>query len=73
MKTTNLIIGQRKDTQGRNTVLSLQYYTGFASLGKYDTLNIHQKIMLRTSFCGCECPNIMIAEQIKFEQNNLML
>ena len=64
MKSTNII---RNDQKGRNTVTTLQYYSGFFSLGNYNNLNIHQKIIVRSAYCGVEHPSVMIKDLLKFE------
>jgi len=61
----------RKDQTGRNTAFSLQYWKGFSTILEkgYNNLNIHEKICIRSSFCGKEHPSIMVLEQIKFEHS----
>ena len=57
---------KRKDQIGRNTVISLKHYTGaFKLLGRgYNNLNIHEKITVRTVFCGNEKPSFVLNEYI---------
>ena len=59
----------RKDTIGRNTVLKLCYYWNFFTLcynKDYLSMNIHEKIAIRTSYCGNTAPSLMIKQLIKF-------
>ena len=57
---------KRKDQLGRNTILSLKYFSGaFYYLDRgYSNLNIHEKITVRTIFCGNEHPSIVLASYI---------
>ena len=50
---------KRKDQLGRNTILSLKYFSGaFYYLDRgYSSLNIHEKITVRTIFCGKNHPS----------------
>lgn len=62
--------GERKDQKGRNTLTALKPYSGFYyMLDKgYLNCNIHEKICIRSSFCGVCYPSAMVDERIKFEQ-----
>lgn len=57
---------KRKDQTGRNTVVRLKHYSGaFKLLDRgYHNLNIHEKITVRTIFCGREHPVIVLASYI---------
>lgn len=70
MKATNLIIGQRKDHQGRNNLMHLQPYSGFLNMldKGYLNCNIMERICIRSSYCGVCYPTAMIAERIEFER-----
>ena len=60
----------RKDNQGRNTILRLEYYRDFfAYLLKsgYESLNINQRIAVRTAYCGVEYPSVCIKSLITDE------
>jgi len=62
---------KRKDHVGRNNVLNLRYFDGFFLLthGKnYLNMNIHEKIVVRTSYCGKIFPSICIMDLLKFEK-----
>jgi len=60
---------ERKDKQGRNTVLKLRYFSGFASIDKpYLSMNIHERIVTRTSFCGVVAPSLCVADKINFDK-----
>ena len=56
-------IKERKDQQGRNNVNTLRYYAGFMRLLErgYKNLNIHEKITVRSAYCGAEFPSVMIS------------
>ena len=62
----------RKDATGRNTILNLEYFSGFFILSykKYSDMNIHEKIITRTAYCGNANPSICIRDLIKFQQAN---
>jgi len=58
----------RKDAQGRNTILNLDYFNGFFLLNykkDYLDMNIHEKIITRTAYCGNTAPSLMIKKLIK--------
>lgn len=58
----------RKDAQGRNTVLSLQYFRDFFRLQmkkRYEQMNIHERITIRASYCGVVYPSICVMEDIR--------
>ena len=57
----------RKDQTGKNTCLKLQYFNGFFAIyynKKYKQMNIHEKIITRTSYCGNTSPSLCIKELI---------
>lgn len=59
---------KRKDKQGRNTSLKLKYYLGFFTLQynkTYLSMTIHEKIVIRASYCGNTAPSLMIKKLIK--------
>ena len=69
MKTPDFSSGYRPDKAGRNTILSLDYYSGFCLLSgskKYLDMNIHERITMRTAYCGRVFPSICIMDLIKF-------
>ena len=57
---------KRKDQIGRNTVIHLKYYTGAFKLLRrgYESLNIHEKITVRSIFCGSEKPSFILNQYI---------
>lgn len=70
MKTDVLL---RKDHTGRNTVNKLGYYGNFfvIELKKdYKEMNINERIMVRTSYCGNTYPSLCIRELIGFNNEN---
>lgn len=59
----------RKDNKGRNTALRLEYFSGFFALElhkKYLDMNIHERIIVRSSFCGNTFPSLCIKDLISF-------
>jgi hypothetical protein len=67
MKTIN-----RKDKTGRNNLMHLRYFDGFCNLflsKHYLQMNIHEKITMRSSYCGNEFPSVMIKELIAFNNS----
>lgn len=70
MKATNLIIGKRKDQQGRNTLTHLKPYSGFYHMldKGYLNCNVMERICIRSVYCGVEYPAVMVSEQIASEQ-----
>lgn len=49
----------RKDAKGRNTILKLKYFDGFLTLvlqKEYRLMNIHERICVRTAYCGNKSP-----------------
>lgn len=56
----------RKDKQGRNTAYKLGYYDDFVSYKwkGYLNCNIHERIAIRTAYCGNVYPTLMIKEII---------
>lgn len=60
---------KRKDQTGRNTASKLEYYWGFFTLNynkDYQNMNIHEKITIRSSYCGNTAPSLMIKQLIRF-------
>jgi hypothetical protein len=63
----------RKDKTGKHTVMNLEYFSGAVNImlqKKYINMNIHEKITVRTFYCGNTYPSIMIKEQIEFDNAN---
>jgi hypothetical protein len=60
----------RKDAKGRNTVERLEYFSGAYSIMEklYSNMNIHEKIITRTWYCGINHPSYMIKEFIEFQK-----
>jgi hypothetical protein len=59
----------RKDAEGRNTTLKLQYFwNAFTYLYKkdYKDMSIHEKLSVRSFYCGNTAPSLMIKQLIKF-------
>ena len=56
----------RNDKKGRNSVEKLQYYNGAFNLiaQGYASLNIHEKITVRSYYCGVEYPSVMVKEAL---------
>ena len=62
----------RKDHKGRNTVLRLQYFWNafiYSYNKDYLNMNIHEKIAVRTFYCGNTAPSLMIKHLIEFNNN----
>lgn len=58
---------ERKDKIGKNTVEILKYYTDFYtfSLKGYLNCNIHEKITIRSAYCGNTYPSLIIMEIVR--------
>jgi hypothetical protein len=60
---------ERKDKVGKNTVLSLRYFSGAATLigyKRYLQMNIHERITVRAFYCGNTYPSLCIKGLIEF-------
>lgn len=58
---------KRADHTGRNSVLSLKHFEGcFLKFPCYKSLNIHQKIALRTMYTGTQFPTFAVSNLLKF-------
>jgi len=57
----------RKDKKGRNTAYKLGYYSGFCYYKDkgYLNCNIHEKIAIRTSYCGNVHPSVMVMNDVR--------
>jgi hypothetical protein len=63
---------ERKDHTGRNTAEKLEYYNGFFLLNyhkNYLDMNIHERIIIRTSYTGNTAPSLMIKQLIQFNND----
>ena len=73
MKVNNHSNPERKDTQGHNTILSLEYFRGFNEMLQkkhYLNMNIHERIAVRASYCGVVPPSVCIGDLIEFNRQN---
>jgi hypothetical protein len=60
---------KRKDQTGKNTCLKLEYFWNAFTYyynKDYKDMNIHEKLAVRTFYCGNTAPSLMIKQLIRF-------